>query len=280
MNMPSFITETFITETWLRQAFGLEHGSEVALPNGCKFTPSASQLLSERQIRIKYTVAEGRISAKQEGATDITGQRVNPLTGGNKQPLNNCALCNSHVEKKTELLTLLDDKQLVLKTHPRIGLRGKLDTLIAHTIVVQTQFEPEKKHPLLHQSLAELRSYMGKVLRSEVTEEPLLPISMGEMDAEILHAVSHQPLKYLGHDHIVPELSHGKNVALLNVLRAVVRETELEAIRAFVTDSYLLTRDDIVQGLNRLSSALYVLMLMTVVSESTSSKPIDRVRVL
>lgn len=271
---------SFITETWLRQGFDLAHGSEVVLPNGCKFTPSASQLLSERQIRIKYTVDEGHISAKQEKATAVNVQRVNPLTGGNKQPLNNCVLCNSHVEKKTELLTLLDDKQLVPKTHPRIALRGKLDTLIAHTIVVQTQFEPENKYPLLHQSLAELRSYMGKVLRSEVTEEPLLSISMGEMDAEILHAVSHQPLKYLGHDHIVPELSHGANVALLNVLRAVARETELEAIRAFVNDGYLLTRSDIVQGLNRLSSAFYVLMLMTVVSESNTSKSNDRVQLL
>ncbi|GAA4082134.1 ethanolamine utilization cob(I)yrinic acid a,c-diamide adenosyltransferase EutT [Zhongshania borealis] len=273
---------SFITETWLRQTFGLAHGSEVALPNGCKFTPSASQLLSERKIRIQYTTDENRVFAEQEAAEEIDAAvlRVNPLTGGNRRPLNNCVLCNNHVEQKTELLTLLDDKQLVPKTHPRIGLRGKLDTLIAHTIVVQTQFEPEKKHPLLHQSLADLRSYMGKVLRSEVTEEPLLPISMGEMDAETLHAVSHQPLKYLGHDHLVPELSHGKNVALINLLRAVVREAELDAVRTFVNDSYLLTRGDIVQGLNRLSSALYVLMLMTFVSESTTSKSKDKVRLL
>jgi ethanolamine utilization cobalamin adenosyltransferase len=291
MNVSSLVTETFITETWLRQSFGLVHGSEIALPNGSKLTPSASQLLSERQIRITYSADKDRTSATQDkqggvtkevtqAATNDTEQRVNPLTGGNKQPLNNCAVCNSHVEQKTELLTLLDDKQLVPKTHPRIGLRGKLDTLIAHTIVVQTQFEPKQKCPLLHQSLADLRSYMGNVLRSEVTEEPLLPISMGEMDAETLHAVSHQPLKYLGQDHIVPQLCHGENVALLNVLRAVVREAELAAIRAFVSDSYQLTRSDIVQGLNRLSSALYVLMLMTLVSEATASQSVDRVELL
>jgi ethanolamine utilization cobalamin adenosyltransferase len=117
---------------------------------------------------------------------------------------------------------------------------------------------------------------MGSILRCEVSGEPLLPISMGEMDDETLHAVSHQPLKYLGHDHIVPEAGHGENVAQLNLLRALAREAELEAVRAFVTDSYQLSRGDIVHGLNRLSSALYVLLLMTLVSEADTGKPVER----
>ncbi len=272
----------FITETWLRQEFGLAHGSEVHLPNGCKLTPSASQLLAERQIRIKYIDDEGRvfINEQQQDDADAPARQVHPLTGGNQRPGNSCALCNSHVEKKTELLTLLDDQQLVPKTHPRIRLRGKLDTLIAHTIIVQTQFEEVIKCALLRKSLADLRSFMGNVLRCEVTGEALLPISMGEMDDPTLHTVSHQPLKYLGHDHIVPEVKHGATVASLNLLRALVREAELEAAQAFVTEGYKLTRIDIVQGLNRLSSALYVLMLMTLVSESNAGKPNDRMLAL
>lgn len=258
MTMP-----TFITETWLRRQFGLAHGSEIHLPADARLTPSASQLLAERKIRTKYINEQGRVYLSNDQA-DV----VHPLTGANQQPGNSCVVCSSSVEHKGELLTLLDSDLLVPKTHPRINLRGKLDTLIAQTVLVQIQFDSVKQYPELHPLLADLRSYIGNVLRSEVTDEPLTPLCMGELDNDTIHAISHQPLKYLGHDHIVPERSHGNNVALLNVLRAWVREVELEAVRVFITPMFELTRVDIIEGLNRLSSALYVLMLMTVLSES------------
>ncbi|MCL1485590.1 MAG: hypothetical protein MH208_15500 [Marinobacter sp.] len=58
-------------------------------------------------------------------------------------------------------------------------------------------------------------------MRCEVTGDELTEISMAELDDDTIHRISHQPLKYLGHDHIVPELKHGANVSLLNVLRAL-----------------------------------------------------------
>lgn len=266
MEMPQFITET-----QLRQQFSLAHGSEVRLPVGSKLTPSAAQLLSERKIRIKTIDSEGRVFIEEDGSEKGPAHRVHPLTGSNQRPANICGLCHSHVEKKTELLTLLDNVNLVPKTHPRISLRGKLDTLIAQTVVVQTHFD-DAEFSVLKKSLADLRSYIGNILRCEVTGEALAPISMGEMDDETLHAVSHQPLKYLGHDHILPEVAQGKRVALLNLLRALARETELEAARAFATVDFELSRGDILQGLNRLSSAIYVLMIMTLVAEAGGNK--------
>ncbi|MDO6442592.1 MULTISPECIES: ethanolamine utilization cob(I)yrinic acid a,c-diamide adenosyltransferase EutT [unclassified Marinobacter] len=268
--MPSWITEAS-----LRAEHGLAHGSEVHLPQGARLTPSASQLLAERKIRIKYIGDDGRVFLPDESDAGVSQKAsVHPLTSANVRPGNRCAICHSHVEKKTELLTLLDGEQLVPKTHPRIALRGKLDTLISQTVWVQTQFAVSfDKYPVLCHSLADLRSFMGNLLRSEVTGEVQDDISMGDLDDETIHQISHQPLKYLGHDHIVPELKHGANVSLLNVLRAMAREAEVEACKAFQTDSFGLTRPDIVQGLNRLSSALYVLMLMTLVVETSGSLP-------
>lgn len=287
---------SFITESWLRQEFGLGHGTEIHLPAHSKLTPSAAQLLAERKIRTRYIDDEGRVYLSEGGLgsqaqsqaqahsqthaqrqTEQKVTRVHPLTSGNTQPANNCAVCSSHVDKKPELLTLLDDKELVPKTHPRIRLRGKLDTLIAQTVVVQTQFDPAKKYPLLHKLLADLRSYIGNILRCEVTGETLLPLGMGKFDDDVIHRISHQPLKYLGHDHILPEQGHGPNVAQLNLLRALVREVELEACSTFIDDTYKLTREDIVQGLNRLSSAFYVLMLITLVSESGITVSLEKV---
>ncbi|GGE61107.1 ethanolamine utilization cobalamin adenosyltransferase [Streptosporangium jomthongense] len=268
--MPSWITETS-----LRHEFGLAHGSEVHLPQGSRLTPSASQLLAERKIRVKYIGDDGRVFLPDEsGAGASQKASVHPLTSANKRPGNACALCNSQVEKKTQLLTLLDGEKLVPKTHPRIALRGKLDTLISQTVWVQTQFAANfEKYPALQHALADLRSFMGNLLRSEVTGDAQPEISMGDLADETIHRISHNPLKYLGHDHIVPELKHGPNVSLINVLRAIAREAEVEACRTFQTDSFDITRPDIVQGLNRLSSALYVLMLMTLVVESTGSLP-------
>lgn len=276
---------SFITESWLRQEFGLSPGSEIHLPAHSRLTPSAAQLLAERQIRTRYIDDEGRVFLADDSAVDgeqasQQATRVHPLTSANKRPDSFCAVCNSHVEKKTELLTLLDNSALVPKTHPRIRLRGKLDTLIAQTVVVQTQFDPSQKYPLLHKLLADIRSYMGSVLRSEVTGETLLPLSMGELNEEAIHSVSHQPLKYLGHDHLLPEEDHGANVALLNLLRALVREVELDACGVFLKDDFSLEREDIVQGLNRLSSALYVLMLITRVSESGGYVSLQKVAAL
>jgi len=268
--MPSWITETS-----LRAEHGLAHGSEVHLPAGVRLTQSASQLLAERKIRIKYIGDDGRVFLPDEAEAGVNQKAsVHPLTSANKRPGNLCSVCHSQVEKKTELLTLLDGERLVPKTHPRIALRGKLDTLISQAVWVQTQFAVSfEKYPVLRHALADLRSFMGNLLRSEVTGEPQEEISMGDLADETIHRISHNPLKYLGHDHIVPELKHGANVSLLNVLRAMAREAELEACRTFQTDSFDLTRPDIVQGLNRLSSAIYVLMLMTLVVETTGSLP-------
>jgi len=279
---------SFITESWLRQEFGLGHGSEIHLPANSRLTPSAAQLLAERKIRTRYIDDEGRVylEGESEHAGEGEGEdahdkqkstRVHPLTSANRRPDSNCAACNSHVEQKTELLTLLDDTILVPKTHPRIRLRGKLDTLIAQTVLVQTLFDLPHRYPLLHKLLADLRSYMGNILRCEVTGEALSPLSMGELNDETIHTLSHQPLKYLGHDHILPEQEHGTNVASLNLIRALVREVELEACSVFIDDTFGLTREDIVKGLNRLSSALYVLMLITLVSESGKNVSLEKV---
>ena len=54
----------------------------------------------------------------------------------------------------------------------------------------------------------------------------------------------------------------GPNVALLNWLRAQAREVGVAYVQVGME------REDILASLNRLSSAIYVLMLLTVVAES------------
>ncbi len=63
---------------------------------------------------------------------------------------------------------------------------------------------------------------------------------------------------------LVPEARHGRDVALLNLLRSKVREAEVTAAQVFITPQFAVQRADIMQALNRLSSAVYVMMILGV----------------
>jgi ethanolamine utilization cobalamin adenosyltransferase len=104
------------------------------------------------------------------------------------------------------------------------------------------------------------------------------PVSMGEFDETAIHAISHNPLKYIGHDHLVPEVVHGVQVARLNLLRTQIREAELLAADVFIDRDFRVTRPDIMLALNRLSSAVYVLMLMTLMAERGQPVSPEKVR--
>ncbi|HNR69107.1 MAG TPA: ethanolamine utilization cob(I)yrinic acid a,c-diamide adenosyltransferase EutT [bacterium] len=266
---------TFITENWLRENFGLGWGTEVHLPVDSRLTPAAHQLLEERKIVVKHVDSEGRVFAVQKG--EETPLQVHPLTTSSHREQAVCLLCQQTVKQKPEALTHLDEHTMVAKNHPRLILRGKLDTLIARIVLTELEFDPENKYPWLHIYLADIRSYAGNLLKSEVNGNEMTSIHLGTVDEAVLHAVSHNPLKYLGHDHIVPEKSQGRNVALLNLLRAEVREVELEISRVFITAELTITRADLIRAANRLSSAIYVLMLLTLQAEQGKMINLEKV---
>lgn len=254
-----------VTEEWLTTEFGLGRGTEIHLPLGSELAAAAAELIRERQIRIKYVDGNGRVydPAKKSDAP----QQIHPLTGRSGSEESAAPSVRKSAMENSEALTHLDAHTLVAKNHPRIALRGKLDTLIAFTVLVQADFDAPRRYPWLHPYLADIRSHIGNLLRVEVTGEPAQPVVLGTTGEEILHRISHNPLKYLGHDHIVPEQQHGRNVALLNVLRALAREVEVAAADNFIRDGEIVDRPDLLRAVNRLSSAIYVLMLLTLQAE-------------
>lgn len=106
--------------------------------------------------------------------------------------------------------------------------------------------------------------------------EPLGCQAIVGLSDEDLHRLSHQPLRYLGHDHLVPEASHGRDAALLNLLRTKVREAETVAAQVFITRSFEVLRPDILQALNRLSSTVYVMMILSVTKQPLTVKQIQQ----
>lgn len=58
----------------------------------------------------------------------------------------------------------------------------------------------------------------------------------------------------------MPSQEMGEMMAYLNLVRARVRQTELAAVEAFFDPAEGLIREDIIRGLNRMSSAVYIIM--------------------
>ena len=165
--------------------------------------------------------------------------------------------------KKPEHMTHLHGSTLVPKSHPRILFRGKLDSLGAQVVLIQCELEAAKAPPALGTDLQEIVEVLRELSRAEVLDQPfarerLLGLSWAELREQ-----SHAPESYFGVRAMTPpDAVLGRTYALLNVLRAAVRETELAAVVAFDTD-----RPDLVLALNRLSSAVYILMCKAIVGQ-------------
>jgi ethanolamine utilization cobalamin adenosyltransferase len=257
---------TYLTEDWLQQNASLTAGGELHLPADSRLTPAARDLLAARKIRVRYTDEVGRVyvdAAPGASAADPEQrQRVHPLTGSATHQAAHCLLCQQVVDQKPDAMTHLDATTLVAKNDLRIAFRGRVDSAIAQAVLLQTQWQDEAVAPTLQAMLADIRSALGNVLRCETLGETMSPIAVGDFDEAQLHTVSHNPLKHLGHDHIVPALEHGRTVARLNVLRTAIREAEVAGAQAFIDTDFTVRRGDLLQALNRLSSAVYVLMLI------------------
>ena len=159
--------------------------------------------------------------------------------------------------------TYLDAQTVVSKSHPRIFLRGRLDTLIAETVLTQTSLAAASRIPdAIKNGLADINAWLWQILQAEVSGSPVPEQTMCGMNAAVLREVARDPQTYLNQGHIMPDPSLGPCVALLNWLRARIREVEVAAVQVNIG------RQDLLESLNAVSSAVYVLMLLTVVAES------------
>lgn len=219
----------------------------MCLPEGLKefpvdketvLTPMAVEYLWERGIRVVEKSAE-----TMPLSTD-TEQGKGYVIEGTQQI----------VEIKPENMTHLHGNVLVSKTHPRIALRGKLDSLEAMIISVQVT-ATEQRYAAVAQDLQELLQFVRMILSTEVRETALGEFTLWGLDSDTLRYQSHHVHEVFGINHPVPSYTMGRLAAELNLLRTVVRDTELLAVSAFEKEPQM----NFVEALNRLSSAVYLI---------------------
>lgn len=264
----------FITEDWLRSHTPLSDGAEICLPADARLTPAARGLILDRRISVKYEGTGGPLFEKS-GEFGKSGEM------GEGAPHDRDEHADNHVERpenapcsgvpasaKPDTMTHLNAHTLVPKNNPCLLFRGQLDSAIALAVWLQVETEG-----VARDWLDDIRSVLGKVMRAEVQGDTLAPFAIGGLDAGALHLLSHNPLHTLGHDHLVPEAAHGRTVAMLNLLRTKIREAELAAAAIFIHSDFSVSRPDIMQGLNRLSSAVYVLMILSALAHGGKPWP-------
>nr|WP_320026626.1 cobalamin adenosyltransferase [uncultured Acetobacterium sp.] len=230
----------------------LIENNELRLPQNSMLTPSAKSLLADYKLKlilIDETEALPKTKVMETAAT-MAAKKTGRFTlesGG-------------YLDDKPEYMTQVYGNLLVNKDHKRIKLRGEIDVLMGEIMKVQIRAKALERNSLIV-DLQEVFDYIGKLSRSEILNEPLSTSTILGFNEQEIRAMSHNPKKYFNHEHlfnITYEL--GEIPILLNSLRALIRRTEVACYEAFKQADGTVARGDLMQGYNRLSSIMYIII--------------------
>lgn len=205
-------------------------------------TPGAKRYLQKHRIEVVYPQGA-------EGAQ-----------GGDPAPAKYRTLFGADLQEKPEHMTHLKGNILVFKDHPRIAFRGWIDALEAEITLAQQAAAGEGFQTLVEE-LEEVLAFVRRYIRFDVLDEPVGEIHLCGYTPDQLREYSHYPERHFGQPHFLVHYSDGPAILAANKLRTVVRQAELAAYAAFQDVDGNVTRPDIILGLNRLSSLLWIMMI-------------------
>lgn len=210
---------------------------EIKVTENQLFTPSAIEYLNDKNIRIVKTDEKPAENSEKTFKTVFGGVMLN----------------------KPEHMTHLRGNTLVFKDHPVIKYRGALDYLESEIICAQVLIL-KNGYKQVALDLEEFIKLVRLLIKVEITGEKLNDFTLIGLNAEQIREHSHHSTVHYGVSHFLPSHTHGETVALLNRLRTITRKTELVAYNAFKDSNGNVSRNDIIQALNRLSSAFWIMM--------------------
>lgn len=254
-----------ITEAILRDELRASQPQFYTVPEGKILSPAAREYLQQCRIKIAVepttNVRRGASLQQEIIATEVPKMPEVVLQGSEtEKPRFVDYETGAYYYSKPEHMTHLYGNILVGKDHRRICFRGKLDSLQALLILNQTILEEMGAKATLLADLDDLLDAIRDMMRCDVLEEPFARSRIIGLTHEELREHSHNPMKYYQVKQMVlPDKSLGKAYALLNQLRTQVRETEVAAVTAF-HNGRTYERNDILQELNRMSSAMHIIM--------------------
>ena len=285
-----------ITEDFLRYELRSSQPEVYVIPEGKILTPAAREYLQQRKIRVEkaggYTYTH-QLKAPVQKAEQPAPEKEEPKKQEPKKEEPKREAPKPHVVatevpapeeveipvqitvpkpkyvdyetnafyyEKPEQMTQLFGNKLVCKDHPRILFRGKLDALQANVVLAQAMIQAAQGSQSLIKDLADILKDLREMMKCEVLDEDMGVTTVIGLTHEELRAQSHNPMKYYNIKQMVlPDYTMGTEYAWLNKLRTAIRETEVAACQAFRSGNKYI-RTDIIEELNRLSSALHIMM--------------------
>lgn len=238
-------------------------GAEVIVPAGARLSPSAEDFVKQWKLNLVAGVAVGDKPNTTGGASPAgelpTFQKESVFPVDKTGPRPRCTCCGTEVSQKGDALTQLNAHHYVVKNHPRIRLRGQVDSLHAQVLMAEHQ-----AYALgldwLGTDLATLAAYCRELTSAEYNERPVADLALIGWSMEQIHKATHDPQGVMGVPHATIDGRSSLLLHWLNICRTQCREVELTAMDAFSSPHHPFGAS-INHGLNRLSSAFYFLQL-------------------
>ena len=246
-----------VTEAYLRSLFRSGPVKEFTLAEGQLLTPSARGFLTDRQAVI---VTPESAAAKETPAPALgsVAKVSSQKETAPARPKYVSAFDGGQFDAKPEFMTHLKGNRLVTKDHDRIVFRGKLDSFQSSILMAQSH-ALEKGMTVMAKQLEDILDWVRGIMKADVLDIPLEKESVLDLTPDQLREHSHNPKKAYGVDHITPSADMGPALLWLNLLRSQSREMEIAGVKAFHRE-FEVRRPDILTALNRMSSALYIMM--------------------
>jgi ethanolamine utilization cobalamin adenosyltransferase len=261
-----------ITEDIIRAELKATKPDVYYIPEGKLLSPAAREYLNQMQVAIDFERNRkanedraARQKAMEQRTTPAPSSSVARSGVDSNEP---AAFKPKYVDydtgagymEKPEFMTQIFGNQLVDKNNPRIKYRGKLDRLQAEVVYAQCVVDEHSKSELLIKDLDDILDCLRKLMVAEILEQDYTKNTIIGLNHAELREHSHNPMKYYKIKQMtLPDHSMGPEYAQLNLLRTSIREAELIAVDAF-QENRKVTRVDIIEELNRLSSALHIMM--------------------
>ena len=260
-----------ITEAVLRNELRAEEPEAYIVPDGCRLSPAAREYLQQRKIRIVEKKQNKPLTISFSSPIEqSTNERITPEykkapkheeeEETEKKPKYVDDQTGAFYYDKPEHMTQLHGNILVNKDDKRIAFRGKLDSLEADFVLKQTELIDMGADRSMIEDLEDVLNSIREIMKCDVLNLPFERETIIGLNHEELRAHSHNPLKYYKVKQMVlPSYTLGHTYAILNYLRAQVREVEVAAATAF-NNGKGFDKADIIEELNRMSSAMHILM--------------------
>ena len=268
-----------ITEAILRDELRCEIPEVYTIPEGKILSPAAREYLQQLKVKIAGPKDRPlRRSSAEIVATEVPAPEVPEIPQAREEvqvpkPKYVDDMTGAFYYEKPEHMTQLTGNRLVMKDDRRIVFRGKLDSLEALFVLNQTILMEMGEDQTMIDDLEDILISIREMMRCDVLDEPFTRQSIIGLSHAELRDHSHHPMKYYQVKQMVlPSFKLGRTYAILNQMRTAVRETEVSAAAAF-NNGKGYDRADIIEELNRMSSAMHILMckqLAKIQSQETS----------